>query len=103
MTPRRSTERSPLTTRGPTNSAWNTTPTRERKPMTLLPHLAARIFDTPLLIAPQKLEVILAVLAPRLGLEVPAPAAAAASERPARKPYEVTPDGIAVIPLEGTL
>jgi len=71
--------------------------------MTLLPHLAARIFDTPLLIAPQKLEVILAVLAPRLGLEVPAPAAAATSERPARNPYEVTPDGIAVIPIEGTL
>ncbi len=71
--------------------------------MTLLPHLAARIFDTPLLIAPQKLEVILAVLAPRLGLEVPAPAAAATSERTARKPYEVTPDGIAVIPIEGTL
>jgi signal peptide peptidase SppA len=71
--------------------------------MTPLPHLAARIFDTPLLIAPQKLEVILAVLAPRLGLEVPAPAAAATSERPARKPYEVTPDGIAVIPIEGTL
>jgi len=71
--------------------------------MTLLPHLAARIFDTPLLIAPQKLEVILAVLAPRLGLDIPAPAVAATSERPARKPYEVTPDGIAVIPIEGTL
>ena len=71
--------------------------------MTLLPHLSARIFDTPLLIAPQKLEVILAVLAPRLGLEVPASAAAATSERPARKPYEVTPEGIAVIPIEGTL
>ncbi|HOO18369.1 MAG TPA: S49 family peptidase, partial [Phycisphaerae bacterium] len=71
--------------------------------MTPLPHLAARIFDTPLLIAPQKLEVILAVLAPRLGLDVPAPAVAATSERRVRKPYEVTPDGIAVIPIEGTL
>jgi len=71
--------------------------------MTLLPQLAARIFDTPLLIAPQKLEVILAVLAPRLGLDVPAPAVAATSERRVRKPYEVTPDGIAVIPIEGTL
>ncbi len=71
--------------------------------MTHLPHLAALIFDTPLLIAPQKLEVILAVLAPRFGLELPVSAAATTSERPARKPYEVTPDGIAVIPIEGTL
>ena len=68
-----------------------------------LPHLATRIFDTPLVIAPQKLEVILAVLAPRLGLEVPVVAAAATSDRPARKAYEVTSDGIAVIPIEGTL
>jgi len=36
--------------------------------MTLLPHLAARLFGTPLLIARPKLEVILAVLVPRLGL-----------------------------------
>ncbi len=68
-----------------------------------LPHLVTRIFDTPLLIAPQKLEVILAVLAPRLGLEAPTPAAAVSTERAPRKPYEVTPDGIAIIPIEGTL
>ncbi len=69
-----------------------------------LPHLATRIFDTPLLIAPQKFEVILAVLAPRLGLAAPeTPVAARGSDRPASKPYEVTPDGIAVIPIEGTL
>jgi signal peptide peptidase SppA len=68
-----------------------------------LSQLATRVFDTPLLIAPQKLEVILAVLAPRLGLEVPLPVAAATSERATRKPYEVTPDGLAVIPIEGTL
>jgi signal peptide peptidase SppA len=68
-----------------------------------LPHLATRIFDTPLLIAPQKLEVILAALAPRLGIEVPPVAAAAATERAARKPYEVSPEGIAIIPVEGTL
>lgn len=69
-----------------------------------LPHLATRIFDTPLLIAPQKLEVILAVLAPRLGLEAPASAAAQTpTTRSQRKSYEVTPDGIAIIPIEGTL
>jgi signal peptide peptidase SppA len=71
--------------------------------MTHLPHLATRVFDTPLLIAPQKLEIILGVLAPHLGLEIPAPLAASGSERPSRKPYEVTQDGIAIIPIEGTL
>lgn len=68
-----------------------------------LPHLATRVFDTPLLIAPQKLEVILGVLSPHFGLNLPAPVAATGADRPARKPYEVTPDGIAVIPIEGTL
>lgn len=68
-----------------------------------LPHLATRIFDTPLLIAPQKLEVILAALAPRLGIEAPPVSAAVLVERASRKPYEVTPDGIAIIPVEGTL
>ncbi len=68
-----------------------------------LPQLATRVFDTPLLIAPQKLEVILGVLAPHFGVDAPVQAAAVASDRAARKPYEVTPDGIAVIPIEGTL
>ena len=39
-----------------------------------IPHLATRIFDTPLLIAPQKLDLILAVVAPRLGVDVHVPA-----------------------------
>jgi signal peptide peptidase SppA len=68
-----------------------------------LPHLATRIFDTPLLLAPQKFEVIVGVLASRLGIDAPAPVAAVPAGRPARKPYGVTPDGIAVIPVEGTL
>lgn len=68
-----------------------------------LPHLATRIFDTPLLIAPQKLEVILAALAPRLGIEAPPVSAVVSVEKASRKPYEVTPDGIAIIPVEGTL
>ncbi len=68
-----------------------------------LPNLATRVFDTPLLIAPQKLEVILAVLAPRFGIAVPVAAAVSSGERAQKKPYEVTPDGIAVIPIEGTL
>ncbi|MCZ2147973.1 MAG: S49 family peptidase [Bryobacterales bacterium] len=68
-----------------------------------LPHLATRIFDTPLLIAPQKFEVILGVLAPRLGLDVPVPVAAVTPQSGSRKAFEVTSDGIAVIPIEGTL
>ena len=68
-----------------------------------LPHLVTRIFDTPLLIAPQKFEVILGVLAPRLGLDVSAPVVAVGPQSATRKAFEVTPDGIAVIPIEGTL
>ena len=71
--------------------------------MTPLPHLATRIFDTPLLIAPQKIEVILGVLAPRLGLDISTPAAAVALQAASRKAFEVTSDGIAIIPIEGTL
>ncbi len=70
--------------------------------MKTLTHLATRVFDTPLLIAPQKLEVILAVLAPRLGLD-PTCVAAAGEVRAANKAVEITPDGIAIIPIEGTL
>ena len=36
--------------------------------MTLLPHLAARLFGVPLAIHRPKLDVILAVLGPRVGL-----------------------------------
>ena len=69
--------------------------------MTLLPHLAARLFGTPLLIARPKLEVILTVLAPRLGLPTPD----AATRVPVPKEAEATaaPPGIAVIPIHGTL
>lgn len=69
--------------------------------MNLLPHLAARVFNTPLLIARAKLDVILAVLGSRVGLPeamaaVPVPAPRTASP-------ESGPPGIAVIPIHGTL
>lgn len=66
--------------------------------MTLLPHLAGRVFDTPLLIARAKLDTIMGVLMPRLrGEALPfAQGAVTAS-------YDVTPEGIAVIPVFGTL
>lgn len=67
--------------------------------MNLLPHVAGRIFSAPLMISHAKLEVILGVLAPRLQGGTLAPKENA---EPARR-FEVTPDGIAVIPILGTL
>ncbi len=66
-----------------------------------LPHLASRLYGTPLLIAPPKLEVILAVLGERIGL----PHAAIGNlPVPSQKPEPVSPSGgIAVIPIYGTL
>lgn len=70
-----------------------------------LPHLQTRIFDTPLCIQPEKLEVILSVLGDRIGLEIDASEfeAARAAATGERKSYSVTKDGIAVIPIQGTL
>ena len=46
-----------------------------------LPHIATRVFNTPLLITREKLDVILQVLGPRMGMEAkPEPAAALAAE-----------------------
>jgi len=68
--------------------------------MTLLPHLAARLFGAPLLIARPKLEVILAVLGSRIGLPDLAPPAAFA---PPAQPAPAEAPRIAVIPIQGTL
>ncbi len=71
--------------------------------MTALVHLASRLYGTPLLIARAKLDTILAVLGPRIGLAptelalpVVVPAAAEAEPGP-------TAPGIAIIPIHGTL
>jgi signal peptide peptidase SppA len=71
--------------------------------MTNLPHIASRVFHTPLMIDSKKLAAILAVLAPRLGLEPPAVEAALLTEQRARKPYAVTDAGVAVIEVSGSL
>jgi signal peptide peptidase SppA len=71
--------------------------------MTNLPHIASRVFNTPLMIDSKKLAAILAVLAPRLGLEPPAVDAALLTEQRSRKPYAVTDAGIAVIEVSGSL
>ncbi|HEL4243324.1 TPA: S49 family peptidase [Pseudomonas aeruginosa] len=67
--------------------------------MTLLPHMAARIFGAPLLIHRPKLEVILAVLGPRIGLSengTPIPS-------PTTRSPPVAGGSIAVLPIYGTL
>jgi ClpP class serine protease len=65
-----------------------------------LPHIAARVFGTPLMIGRAKFEVILGVLGPRFsgGLEEPAPSTTEPSPL-----VSVTPEGIAVISIVGTL
>lgn len=69
----------------------------------LLPHLASRLYGTPLLVARSKLEIIMAVLGKRVGW--PEPQAAVPMPSPRTQPgalrYENA--GIAVIPIHGTL
>jgi ClpP class serine protease len=69
-----------------------------------LPHVASRVFGSPLLIQPRKLDVILRVLGPRIGLSGKAILPDDDEEDPTdRNPYTVTPDGIAVISVAGSL
>ena len=86
---------------------------------TYLPHLAARVFGVPLMVQVDKLMVILDAIAPRIGLSehlvvdglpatVTRPAPADSEEEDlalacGRKAYPVTPDGIAVLTISGTL
>ena len=65
----------------------------------LLPHLASRIYGTPLLIARSKLEIILAALGDRIAWKP----AEAALPTPAPRPVAAAPPGIALIPVYGTL
>jgi signal peptide peptidase SppA len=64
-----------------------------------LTHLASRLFGTPLLIARPKLDVILSVLGPRLGL----PDTQTKLALPPTRATKPTQPGIAVIPVYGTL
>lgn len=66
------------------------------------PHLAARVFNAPLLVSPGKLDALLAVLGPRF-LGQPGPALASYGEDQTKRLYDITPDGIAVVPISGTL
>jgi signal peptide peptidase SppA len=71
--------------------------------MITLPHLASRVFNAPLMIDSKKLTAILAVLAPRLGVEPPGVEAALLTEQRSRKPYTVIDAGVAVIEVAGSL
>jgi signal peptide peptidase SppA len=68
--------------------------------MTDLPHLASRLYGTPLLVARPKLDVIMGALGPRLAGQALAPLDIGAM--PGRE-LEVTQEGIAIIPITGTL
>ncbi len=68
--------------------------------MTLLPHMAARLFGVPLAIHRPKLDVILSVLGTRVGL---ADLAAPTGYTPAPRAPTPAQGKIAVIPIHGTL
>jgi signal peptide peptidase SppA len=65
-----------------------------------LPHIAARVFGTPLMIARAKLEVILGVLAPRFSGAVTEPIDPEPDPAP---PISITVERIAVVSVIGTL
>ena len=65
----------------------------------MLPHLASRLFGTPLLVHRAKLDVILAVLGDRLNIQPPA----ADMVQPGPRNMPSGTPGIAVIPVHGTL
>ena len=71
-------------------------------PQTLLPHLAARILGTPLMVDRARLETILSVIGPRIGLE-PAAMPHGFEEKSNGSNLMVTPNGIAIVPIHGTL
>lgn len=65
----------------------------------MLPHLASRLFGTPLLVHRAKLDVILAVLGDRMNIQPPA----ADLALPGTRNLPTGTPGIAVIPVHGTL
>lgn len=71
------------------------------------PQVMGRLFNQPLMIEPGKLDAIVAGLSPRLGGEAAAAAIKAAANdgngEARYRPYRVTGEGVAVIPVVGTL
>jgi ClpP class serine protease len=82
------------------------------------PMLAQRLFNTPLMIHEDKLEVVIAALADRFGIaslfrsdgsmakllvDETSPYAQPAAEQDRYRSYQLTDDGVAIIPVRGTL
>lgn len=67
-----------------------------------LPHLATKLFDQPLAIAQDKLEVILSVLSSRIGLEQSVSAGGFVTEDARDRSFQVV-NRVAIIPVLGTL
>lgn len=70
--------------------------------MKALPYIAARVLGTPLIVEPARLGVILSVLGLRIGIAAQKELPALPVGRPRRNPA-MTPEGIAVVPVIGTL
>lgn len=76
------------------------------RPTGSLRHLATRIFNVPLLVQPEKLQAILAVLGPRLGLApefIPKAADVGYGDADTTDQPQPYPDGLCVLPIYGTL
>lgn len=79
--------------------------------MTFLAHLADRVLNRPLLITPEKAQVILSVLANRIGVNTPSADRFEGSrystdengEVTRLQPYKLRSDGVAIISIVGTL
>ncbi|MER2520954.1 MAG: S49 family peptidase [Bdellovibrionales bacterium] len=72
--------------------------------MILRPHIAARLFGAPLMLAKPKLDVLLTVLGPRLvGLDMPVLPGEPPDEDDTTPSMAITPEGIAIVPVMGTL
>ena len=87
--------------------------------MNQLAHIADRVLNRPLMVMPDKLAIISSVLEGRIGIEAVAPAADVpipdasrhvgnfendpTSSTGAKKPYRTTADGVAIIPVIGSL
>ena len=68
-------------------------------PARFLPHLAARVLDTPLAIAPQKLSAIIGAIGPRFGVAAMGPEDLGNFDHEEQE----QPEGVAVIPVVGSL
>lgn len=71
--------------------------------MSQYPFLASRIFGTPLLIHPDKLQIILNAIGPRIGIDVPAIDARMVENDERRSAGYRIEEGVGIIPIYGTL